>query len=186
MDFIKDIAGLEALYDTAPSHAALAKVAPEITPLYARWIERARFCVMATVGPEGADASPRGDDGAVVQVITPTRLALPDWKGNNRIDSLRNIVRDGRIALLFLVPGALGALRVNGRARLTADAAMLARFARDDGARPRSVVIVDIGEVYVQGARALARSDLWGGQDHPADIPGLEQVVAQMLHPQAG
>ena len=104
-----------------PAPASLRKVAGHVTPEYARLIAASRFCVLATCGPRGVDASPRGDDGPVARLLDPGHVALPDWHGNNRIDSLRNIVRDGRVSLMFLIPGAPNALRVNGTARLTAD-----------------------------------------------------------------
>jgi predicted pyridoxine 5'-phosphate oxidase superfamily flavin-nucleotide-binding protein len=135
MHWITTLDDLHSHYGQA-GEAATVKVTPRLTPAYRAWIDRARFCVLTTVGPEGTDGSPRGDDGPVVAVLDPTTLALPDWHGNNRIDSLRNIVRDGRVSLMFLIPGALNALRVNGTARLTADAALLARFDRDGKAAP--------------------------------------------------
>jgi uncharacterized protein len=93
---------------------SLTKVAPGLTPLYRQWIEAARFCVLSTVGEDGTDGSPRGDDGPVVRVVDARTLWLPDWRGNNRIDSLRNIVRDGRVSLMFMVPGSANVVRVNG------------------------------------------------------------------------
>ena len=123
-DWIEDIAALEALYGT-PGEASLVKVTDRLTPEYRAWIEAAPFCALATLGPEGLDCSPRGDDGPVVQVVDARTLALPDRRGNNRLDSLRNIVEDGRVALMFMVPGANTVVRLNGRAWLTADAEML-------------------------------------------------------------
>ena len=108
MQTIDDIETLEALYGT-PGDAALRKVARRMTPAYRRWIAASRFCVLATVGPEGTDASPRGDDGPVVAELDPGTLAMPDWRGNNRLDSLRNIVHDGRVALMFMVSAGEGA-----------------------------------------------------------------------------
>ncbi len=100
---IETIEALEALYG-APSGAALRKVAKRLTPMYRQWIAASRFCILATVGPEGTDASPRGDDGPVALELDAGHLALPDWRGNNRLDSLRNIVTDGRVSLMFMVP----------------------------------------------------------------------------------
>ena len=162
MQFIDDIATLETLYGR-PGAPALRKVARHLTPAYRRWIAASRLCVLATVGPEGTDASPRGDDGPVVQELDPQTLALPDWRGNNRLDSLRNIVRDGRVSLLFLVPGSDNVVRVNGTARLTADADLRARFDRD-GQQPATVIVITIAEVYIQCARALMRAGTWAGR----------------------
>lgn len=166
MDWITTLDDLEARYGT-PSEPARLKVTPHLTPSYRAHIERARFCVLTTVGPNGTDGSPRGDEGPVVAVLDAQTLAMPDWKGNERIDSLRNIVADGRVSLLFLVAGSTTAIRVNGQARLTADAGLRARFARGD-VQPRTVIVIRIAEVYSQCARALIRSELWtsGPQNH--------------------
>ena len=100
MKMINTIAELEALYNGPVSDAAKRKVAAQLTPLYRKWILSSRFCILSTVGPEGTDGSPRGDIDPVVTELDPKTLAMPDWRGNNRMDSLRNIVRDGRVALM--------------------------------------------------------------------------------------
>lgn len=183
MDWIADIAALEALYGT-PGPAAARKVADRLTPDYRRWVEASRFCILSTVGPEGTDASPRGDDGPVVRVLDELHLALPDWKGNDRIDSLRNVVRDPRASLMFLVPGSGNVVRVNGEARLTADAAFCESFAHQ-GKRPRSVLVLRIHEVYFQCARAILRSRLWGGEA-PAGLPTPGQILAGLTAGEVG
>ena len=162
-----------------PALASTRKVAHHLTDAYRAHIQRARFCILATVGPEGTDASPRGDDGPVVVELDPQTLALPDWLGNNRIDSLRNIVRDGRVSLMFLIPGALNALRVNGTARLTADAALRTRFARD-GKEPRTVIVIRIAEVYSQCARALIRAGLWTSGDQSGGLPTVGDMLREI------
>jgi len=178
MDWIATLDELHHHYGT-PAEAATIKVTNHLTPAYRAWIDRARFCVLSTVGPEGTDGSPRGDEGPVAVVLDPTTLALPDWHGNNRIDSLRNIVRDGRVSLMFLIPGALNALRVNGTARLTADADLRARFMRD-GKQPRTVIVIRIAEVYSQCARALIRSALWSGGDQSAGLPTVGDMLREI------
>jgi PPOX class probable FMN-dependent enzyme len=137
---IRSIEALEAIYGQ-PGQAATVKVTPFLTPAYRAFVERSHFCVLTTVGPEGTDASPRGDDGPVVRVVDAQTLALPDWKGNERIDSLRNIVRDGRVSLMFFVQGSNNVIRVNGRAILSVDPTLLARFARGE-AQPRTVALI--------------------------------------------
>jgi PPOX class probable FMN-dependent enzyme len=169
---------LHRLYGT-PGQAATVKVSPTLTPAYRAWIERSRFCVLTTVGPEGTDGSPRGDDGPVVRILDPATLALPDWKGNDRIDSLRNIVRDGRVSLMFLIPGSNNALRVNGSARLTADEALCDSFARD-GLCPRTVIVIAIAEVYSQCARALIRSGLWTSGDQSSGLPSVGDMLREI------
>lgn len=178
MSWIATEDALNALYADAPAMAATAKVARRLTPAYRRWIAASRFCLLATVGPEGTDCSPRGDDGPVVVEADPGTLLMPDWRGNNRIDSLRNIVRDGRVSLTFLVAGSVNVVRVNGTALLSADPALLERFDRR-GARPRSVMVITMREVYFQCARALMRSELWGG-DRSAGLPSAGDILAEM------
>jgi hypothetical protein len=168
---------LHALYG-APAASSLLKVAPRLAPQYRRWIEASRFCILSTVGPEGTDASPRGDNGPVVGILDETTLALPDWHGNNRIDSLRNIVRDSRASLMFLVPGSNNVVRVNGTARVSADETLCGRFARE-GRAPRSVIVIAVGEVYFQCARALIRSALWTSGDLSAGLPSAGEMLAE-------
>ncbi|WP_116085349.1 pyridoxamine 5'-phosphate oxidase family protein [Tropicimonas sp. IMCC34011] len=170
------IEDLEALYG-APVAAATKKVTARLTGPYRDWIEAARFCILATVGPEGTDASPRGDDGPVVRALDAETLALPDWHGNNRIDSLRNIARDGRVSLTFMVPGSENVVRVNGTAIVTLDEDLAARFERD-GKRPRSVIVVTTREVYFQCARAIRRSGLWGDTAAPSGLPSAGDMLA--------
>ena len=173
---ITDIAALEALYGT-PSEASLVKVAKTLTPLYEKWIMASRLCVVSTVGPDGTDGSPRGDDGPVVQVLDAQTLLMPDWRGNNRIDTLRNIVADGRISLMFIVPGSNNVVRVNGRAVVSVAPDLLGRFDQK-GHQPRSVIVVTIGEIYSQCARALMRAGLWTAGDESAGLPTLGEILA--------
>ena len=177
MDWITEPEALEALYGT-PGEAARRKVTPQLTPAYRAWIERARFCVLSTVGPEGTDGSPRGDDGPVVAVLDDCTLALPDWQGNQRLDSLRNILRDGRVSLMFLIPGSHNAMRVNGTARLTADPGLCARFEKE-GKRPRTVIVIAIAEVYSQCARALIRAGFWTG-DQAQGLPTVGDMLREI------
>lgn len=174
---ITDIATLEELYGT-PGEASLIKVARLLTPLYARWIMASRLCVVSTVGPEGTDGSPRGDNGPVVQVRDAQTLLLPDWRGNNRIDTLRNIVADGRISLMFIVPGSNNVVRINGTAIVSVDPALLARFDQQ-GRQPRSVIVVSIAEVYSQCARALMRAGIWSADDESVGLPTVGQLLAE-------
>jgi PPOX class probable FMN-dependent enzyme len=180
---ISDIPALEALYGT-PGAPALRKVAHRLTPLYRKWIMASRFCVLSTVGPAGTDASPRGDDGPVVLELDPETLAIPDWRGNNRLDSLRNIVEDGRVSLMFMVPGSNNVVRLNGRAWLTADPHLRARFERA-GRQPATVIVVEISEIYTQCARALMRAGLWQGSA-PSDLPSVGEILAEQTDGEEG
>ncbi len=177
MQFIDDLEALEQHYGK-PGSGSLRKVVNRLTPLYRDWIMSARYCVVSTVGPEGVDGSPRGDDGPVVCELDAQTLAMPDWRGNNRLDSLRNIVRDERIALMFMVPGADNVVRVNGAARLTADEDLRQRFAKN-GKIPATVVVIRIAEIYAQCARAQMRAGLWSGQDAAAPLPTMGQLMAE-------
>lgn len=175
MEWIATLNDLHAQYGT-PKEPALRKVSAHLTPAYAAFIARSRFCILTTVGPEGTDGSPRGDEGPVVTPLDAKTLALPDWKGNERIDSLRNILRDGRVSLYFMVPGSTTSVRVNGTARLTADPTLCAQFERQ-GIHPRTVIVISVAEVYSQCARALQRSALWTAGDQSAGLPSVGQML---------
>ena len=177
MEFVSDVLELEAAYGT-PGEASLVKVADRLTPIYRRWIMASRFCVICSVGAEGVDGSPRGDDGSVVLELDQFTLALPDWRGNNRMDSLRNIIRDPRVALMFMVPGSDNVVRVNGTAKVTFDDDLRARF-EDKGRMPRSVIVITIAEVYSQCARALMRADLWRGVAADVELPSVGEMLAE-------
>jgi len=178
MKKIESIAALETHYGT-PSAPAVRKVSNHLTPLYRHWIMTAKLCVLSTVGPDGTDGSPRGDDGPVVLELDPRRLALPDWRGNQRLDSLRNIVEDGRISLMFMVAGAHNVVRVNGMAWLTDDAGLRARFEKR-GNVPATVIVIEIEQVYSQCARALMRAGIWDGTDHSAGLPTVGEILAEV------
>ena len=175
MQTINSIAELEELYDAAIP-ASLTKVLDRVTPLYRQWIDASRFVVLSTVGPEGTDGSPRGDKGPVVRVVDDKTLWIPDWQGNNRIDSLRNIVRDGRASLMFMVPGCKNVVRVNGSAVLTADADITASFERK-GRHPKTVIVLAVGEIYFQCAKALMRSRLWESDDESERVPSAGEFI---------
>jgi PPOX class probable FMN-dependent enzyme len=174
---IKSITDLEAIYGV-PVERSITKVVTQVTPHYRRWIEGSRFVVISTVGPEGTDGSPRGDDGAVVEILDNQTLLLPDWFGNNRVDTLRNIVRDDRVSLMFMVASNTTVVRVNGTAIVTTDSALLARFEKK-GKLPRSVVVLKIGEMYFQCAKALMRSGLWTGVGSDVQLPTAGEFLKE-------
>lgn len=175
---IKSIAELEAHYGP-PNPASLQKVQARLTPNYHDWISASRFVILSTVGPEGTDASPRGDDGPVVAIKDEKTLLLPDWRGNNRLDSLKNIVRDDRVSLMFMVPGSNNVVRVNGRAVLTADETLTARFDKG-GKTPATVIVVTIEELYFQCAKALMRSALWRSDDESDRVPSAGDFIKEL------
>jgi PPOX class probable FMN-dependent enzyme len=177
MTIVDSIDALERLYEVVVP-GAVDKVRTEITPRYREWIDRSRFVVLSTVGPAGTDASPRGDSGPVVRIVDPGTLWLPDWRGNNRLDSLRNIVEDGRVSLMFMVPGSNNVVRINGRAVLSTDLALTGAFDQR-GKHPRSVIVVTVAEAYFQCAKALMRSRLWQAGDDSAGIPTAGEFIKE-------
>ncbi|CAN5451575.1 pyridoxamine 5'-phosphate oxidase family protein [soil metagenome] len=187
MDVIDTLEALEALYRPAPVAASTVKVANHITPHYRALIEASPFLALATVGPEGLDCSPRGDQPGFVRIADERTLILPDRRGNNRIDSLRNVVRDPRVALMFLIPGSGTTFRVNGRAVVSADPALLASFAID-GKAPRTCLVITVVEAYFQCARAIVRSGLWKteAQVDPDSLPSPGAMLAAMSADQVG
>ena len=159
MTIITSVDELTAIYG-AVGEASTAKVTRSLTPAYRRMIDMSPFVALATVGPEGLDCSPRGDRGTVVRIEDDQTLALPDWRGNNRVDSLMNIVRDPRVALMFLIPGSNSVMRINGRAVVSVAPDLLQSFEME-GRHPRSVIVITIDEAYFQCARAVMRAELW-------------------------
>ncbi len=179
-DIVTSVEQLEKLYGV-PSAASTVKEASRITPHYRAYIEAAPFVALATSGPEGLDCSPRGDRPGFVRIHDDRTLMLPDRRGNNRIDSLRNVVRDPRVALLFLIPGVGNTLRVNGRAHLSVAPDLLHSFAVEDKA-PRSVLVMAVETIYFQCGRALIRSELWDPARHvdPKSLPSPGQILAAL------
>lgn len=187
MTYVTSIEQLAALYTPAPVAASTTKVARTMTPHYRRLIEASPFAALATIGPEGIDCSPRGDAPGFVRIHDDSTLMMPDRRGNNRIDSLRNIVRDPRCAFLFLLPGSGTTLRANGRARLSIDPDLLGSFAFE-GKAPRSVIVMAIDELYFQCARAIIRAELWNPQRHidPRALPTPGDILAGMTNNEVG
>jgi uncharacterized protein len=180
-DTIDSIAALEAIYgEVVP--AAKLKVLDHVSEDYGRFIEASPFVVISTAGPEGVDCSPRGDPAGFVRIGADRRsLMIPDRRGNNRVDTLRNIVRDGRIGLLFLIPGIGETMRVNGRAVLSRNEALRASFAMD-GKLPACVIVIAVEEIYTQCQKALVRSKLWDPTRHitRAGWPTNGQMLAKI------
>ncbi len=186
MSVVATIEQLEAIYGF-PGESSTVKVADRITSSYRVLIEKSPFAALATSGPEGLDCSPRGDLPGFVRIHDDETLMMPDRRGNNRVDSLRNIVRDPRVALLFLIPGAGSTLRVNGRAHVSAEPDLLASF-KVEGKMPRTVIVMTVGEIYFQCARAIVRSDLWNPDKRvdPRTLPTPGQILAEMSESRVG
>jgi len=183
---IADVATLERLYG-APSEASIVKEVDHVHPAYRKLIEASPFAVLATCGPGGLDASPRGDGPGFVVVEDAKTLLLPDRRGNNRTDSLRNIIGDPRVALLFLISGIGETLRVNGRATISIEPALLRRFAVD-GKEPRSVVVIAVETAYFQCSRAVIRADLWNPEKHArrGTLPTTGAILAALSDARIG
>lgn len=152
-----------------------------LPPVYQAMVRASPFCVLATAGPDGLDASPRGDAPGFVAVVDAQTLHLPERRGNNRIDSLRNILHDPRVALLFLIPGRGETLRVNGRARVLAAPEVLAPYAVA-GRLPTCVVEVRVEAAFFQCARAIHRSGLWtpASPEALAHVPTAGQILGAL------
>jgi len=175
---VRDLASLESLYGDVNEASALKEIS-YLHPHYAAFIQASPFAVLATAGERGLDASPRGDAPGFVEIVDDKKLLMADRRGNNRIDSLRNILRNPQIALLFLVPGIGETLRVNGRAEISVDPALLERFAVKDRA-PRTVLIIHVESVFFQCSRALIRSELWNPEKQlpRTALPSTGQMLA--------
>jgi PPOX class probable FMN-dependent enzyme len=177
---IRDEATLTALYGEV-SAGAIAKEIDYVHPHYAAMIAASPFMMLATSGPEGLDASPRGDPAGFVHIADERTLLIPDRRGNNRIDSLRNIVRDPRVALLFLIPGCGETLRVNGRAQISTAPDLLGRF-EFRGTLPRSVIVVTVESIYFQCPKAIVRSELWNPAKHISrkSLPSTGTIIGDI------
>lgn len=176
-DTILTVEQLEALYSPVNPTAILKELDHIIEP-YAAFIRAAPFVIISTAGPEGLDCSPRGDPAGFVHIEDQRTLLIPDRRGNNRVDSLRNIVQDGRIALLFLIPGIGTTMRVNGRATISTNANLRERFAMR-GSAPASVIVVKVERVYPQCPKALVRSRLWDPETRidRASLPSTGEMM---------
>ena len=174
MDYVGSIKDLLALYGP-PVPAALVKVSKELTPLYEEWVRASRFCILSTVTEEKTDNSPRGEKGPVVKVADSRTLLLPDWPGNNRLDSLRNIILDGRASLMFMIPGVTTVVRINGTAKVTAELKTRQEFIMNE-TLPATVIVFKIREVYIQCSKAVLRSELWKNQVD-IKVPSLADIL---------
>lgn len=175
---LTELSELERLFEPV-KEISLIKEIDHVDANYGAWIAAAPFFVLATAGPGGLDCSPRGDAPGFVQLLDPKTLLIPDRRGNNRIDSLRNLIADPRVALLFLIPGLGETLRVNGRCRINTDPELCAHFAIQ-GKVPKLVLVVSVETVFFQCSRALVRSQLWDPASRvvPGDLPTPGKILA--------
>jgi PPOX class probable FMN-dependent enzyme len=179
MSTITKLAYLEALYGT-PGGASLVKETDRIVPAYKTMVDASPFVTLATNGPNGLDCSRRGDAGSLVRVSDEKTVLMPDRRGNNRLDSLRNIVHDPHVALLFLIPGSGNTMHIQGRAEISVERELLATFAVE-GKWPRCVVVVAVDAIYFQCAHAVLRADLWNADKHvkPKSLPSAGTMLGQ-------
>lgn len=179
-DAVRTVEELEALYDSSAAVVS-EKETRVITPLQARYIEEAPLVMLATSGPGGLDCSPRGDPAGFVRIVDERTLHLPDRRGNNRLDSLRNLVVDPRVGLLFVIPGLGTTLRVNGTAVLRTDPDLLASFAID-GKVPRTVIEIAVDAVYTQCPKAFIRGKVWDADTfrRPEELPTVGAIMMQI------
>jgi PPOX class probable FMN-dependent enzyme len=178
---ISTMAELEALYTEPVYPPAKVKETDRITNAYRALIEASPFFALATCGPDGLDCSPRGDPKGFVRVLDDKTIAVPDRRGNNRIDSLRNLIHDPRVALLFLIPGVSETLRIMGRATICTDPELCASFTMQ-GKAPRSVLVIAVDKVFFQCAKAIVRSKLWdpSTQVERATLPTSGKILAEI------
>ncbi|NNB44223.1 pyridoxamine 5'-phosphate oxidase family protein [Pseudomonas chlororaphis] len=171
---------LEAIYGQ-PLERAVRKEIPFLNPDYQAMVRASPLVILSTVGPDGMDGSPRGDVPGFVRIIDERTLALPDRPGNNRIDSLRNILSDPRVALLFIIPGIGETLRVNGRARISAEPALLDSFAVN-GKPARTVILVDVEAAYFHCSKAIVRSELWNPERYleRSSLPSAGAILKRL------
>jgi PPOX class probable FMN-dependent enzyme len=181
---VRDVESLRHLYGE-PHKAAIAKQVDYLHPHYQAFIRAAPFAILATAGQETLEVSPRGDAPGFVEIQDVHTLLLPDRRGNNRIDSLCNIVADPRVALIFLIPGVNETLRVNGTAKISVDPTLLARF-EVNGKLPNTVLIVNARAVFFQCAKALMRSGLWRADRQIArtNLPSTGEILAALTDAQ--
>ena len=186
MTVIKTIEALEEVYGEA-GETSLVKEVNWVTPEYRLLMEASPFVALATCGPEGLDCSPRGDKAGFVRIHDERTLMLPDRHGNNRVDSLRNVVREPRVGLLFLIPGSGTTLRVNGAAVISTDPDLLRSFAVEKKA-PRSVLVITVEAIYFQCARAIVRSELWDPEKRvdPKALPTPGKILATLSENRVG
>lgn len=186
MTVIRTIEALEKVYGE-PGETSLVKEVNWITPEYRALIEASPFVALATCGPEGLDCSPRGDKAGFVRIHDERTLMLPDRHGNNRVDSLRNVVREPRVGLLFLIPGSGTTLRINGTAVVSTDPELLGSFIVEKKA-PRSVLVITVEAIYFQCARAIVRSDLWNPEKRvdPKTLPTPGKILATLSENRVG
>lgn len=182
MEYITTIGRLEALFG-AVGEASLRKEVPVLHPIYTAWIERSPFAVLATHGPNGLDTSPRGDPAPLVRVQDERTILLPERRGNNRIDSLRNVLSDPRVSLIFFIPGVRETVRVNGTAKICVEPSLLERCALN-GQVPTCVLEVTVATVFFQCARALVRASLWSADSLAAkpDVPTAGQILSALTN----
>jgi len=178
--YLDTIAQLDAVYGEANERSLLKEI-DYISEDYRRFIDASPFVVLASVGDEGMDCSPKGDPAGFVHVLDEKTLVVPDRPGNNRIDNLRNIMADPRVALLFLIPGNGETLRVNGRARISIDPALLAGF-EIQGKLPRSAIVVRVDAVYFHCSKAVVRSKLWEADVHAdrSSVPTAGTIMSNL------
>jgi PPOX class probable FMN-dependent enzyme len=183
---VTSIEALEHLYGQ-PFGPSIAKESDRVTAHYRAFIEAAPFFALASGGPDGLDCSPRGDAPGFVRVADEKTLLIPDRRGNNRIDTLRNILHDPRVALLFLIPGCGETIRVNGRAKISIDPALSQSFLVD-GKAPRTVIVVSVDRIYYQCAKAIVRSKLWDASRHVdrKSLPSAGTILADLTQGKVG
>ena len=177
---------LDALY-APPSERIQKAVLDHLVDFHRQYLQQASFFCLATAGPAGMDASPRGGPPGFVHVLDDKTLAFADWPGNNRIESLRNLQHDERVAMLFLFPGLEVFLRINGRARVSAATELLQEL-REGEKTPKTATVVRVDEVLFHCGKAIIRARLWESAARPqrSELPSIGQMLVGFAALQAG
>ena len=178
---VESKAALRAIYRN-PNPRSVAKEITHLDPHCRRFVELSPFVVLGSSGANGEDVSPRGGPPGFVKILDGKTLVIPDFPGNNRLDSLENILETGRVALLFLVPGVDETLRVNGRATIDADPELLAMGAMD-GRLPLTIIRVAVEQAYLHCGKAFMRSGLWDPsvQVERSSLPSIGEMIRDQM-----
>jgi PPOX class probable FMN-dependent enzyme len=176
-DTITTVEQLESLFGSV-GEASNVKETAFLHPVYQEWIKASPFAVLATIGPKGLDASPRGDPASLIRILNDKTILLPERRGNNRVDGLRNILQDPRVALIFFIPGIKETVRVNGRASISINQDVLQSFSLN-GLLPKCVLEITVDTVFFHCGRALIRSDLWRAEKRNlSDVPSAQKLLS--------
>jgi PPOX class probable FMN-dependent enzyme len=176
---------LRDLY-SQPLELAIKKQLDCLDELSEKFISLSPFAIISTAGKNGLlDASPRGEAAGFIKVLDKHTIAIPDRPGNNRLDSLTNIIENPKIGMLLLIPGFKECLRINGSAKIVTNNDLLKKFYHN-GKLPKSLILVSIQEVYFHCAKAITRAKIWDSRSHVSrdKMPSLGRILMSQIAPE--